>query len=143
MTKPGTDSSKRFLNLSMGALVSIIAGILLVCCVGPIVFCFASPFLAGVSDGLKTDPTVTITGCDIDDRGTLETAKISYRVTNNNSTGDDSYMIKFVVKDGSGARVGDGSDWVLSLSGGQSANGDTTVYLDTKGGTTCSVTGVS
>lgn len=140
--QPGTDGSKRFLNLSLGALVAIIAGILLVCCVGPIILCFLTPALSGVTDGLKEDPTVTITSCKITDGDVLPKAEISFTVKNNGSI-SDNYLIKFAVKDASGSRVGDGSDWVFDLGGGQSANGDTVVYLDTKGGKTCSVAEVS
>ncbi len=53
-----------------------------------------------------------------------------------------SYSIEFVVKDASGIQVGDGSDWVLDLAGGATANKEARVSLDVKGGKTCEVSKV-
>lgn len=141
-TQPGTDSSKKFLNLSLTALISIIATILLVCCIGPILLCAFTPILgAVVGDPPVTQPppTATITSCKIDDSGGVAT--IGIRVTNN-GTEDEGYTVRLIVKDATGAKVGDGSEYVSSVPAGSSAVEDATVFLDAKGGKTCSVSSV-
>lgn len=138
----GTDNSRKFLNLSGGALIAVITGILLVCCVGPIVFCFASPFLAAIGDAAKTDPTVTITSCTVSDTKVLPSAKIRFTVKNN-GTSDEGFMVKFEVHDANGSRVGDGTEYVSSVGAGQTATEEATVYLDAPGGNKCSVVDVS
>jgi hypothetical protein len=140
--KQSGDGSKKFLNLSVGALFAVITGIILVCCVGPIALCFLSPVLSGFSDGVTPDPTVEITSCKISDGDLLPTAEISYKVTNNGTSGE-GFIAKFEVKDSGGSRVGDGIDYVSTIAGGSTASESTTVYLDAKGGQTCSLVSIN
>lgn len=138
----GTDTTRKFLNLSGGALIAVITGILLVCCVGPIVLCFASPFLGAISDAGKTDPTVAITSCEISDSKILPSAKIRFTVTNNGAT-SESFLVKFEVHDAAGSRVGDGSEYVTSIGAGQTASEEATIFTDAPGGSKCTVVDVS
>lgn len=140
--QPVTDKSKRFLNLSTGALIGVITGILLVCCVGPIALCFFSPFLAAVSEAGKTKPDVEITSCRIEKSDVLSTAKVGLRVTNKGKS-TESYVVKVEIRDSSGARVGSSSEFVSSLAPGSSATEEATVFLDGSGGTTCHVVDVT
>lgn len=126
--QPVTDKSKRFLNLSAGALIAIIAGLLIVCCVGPIALCFVSPALSGFLDATKTKPDVELTSCRIEG-GSLPSATVGMRVTNKGKT-TESYLIKLEIRDPSGARVGDGTELVPRLAPGDSATEEALIYLD-------------
>lgn len=141
-TTTGTDKSKKFLNLSAGALISVITGVVLVCCVGPIAFCFLSPFFAAIGDAAKTEPTVAITACEPSGSSSLKMAKIRFTVKNNGET-SESFLVKFEVRDASGNRVGDGSEYVSSVGAGQTASEETTIFLDSSGATTCAYVSAS
>ena len=136
--QPVTDGSKRFLNMSTSALVIVLTVILLVCCIGPIALCM----LGGVLDGFKSKPTVTVTSCEIDNAGILRSAKVGLRATNTSST-TASYSIKLAVQDSSGARVGDGWEYVSDVAGGETVTETATIILDSPGGRRCVVTDVS
>jgi hypothetical protein len=140
--QPPPDSSKRFLNLSAGALIAVVTGILLVCCVGPIALCFFSPFLAGLSEGTKTKPDAAITACRIESGGSPASATVGLRVTNKGAS-TESYLVKVEIRDGSGARVGNGSELVSSLAPGSSATEETVVFLGSGEGATCHIVGIS
>lgn len=131
-----TDSSRRFLNMSAGALLAIASGLLLVCCVGPIAFCFLSGTVGMFGVVSKPEPQVELTSCDIGEN----TAKVGLRVTNP-SDSTESFTVVVQVRDASGARVGEGSAYVSSVRGGQSASDTATVVLEVAGGVTCHVTG--
>jgi len=139
--RPAPDHSKRFLNLSAGALIAVVTGILLVCCIGPIALCLFSPILASITDVAKTKPDVAITSCAVESGGT-SLARVGLRVTNKGSS-TESYSVKVEVRDSTGARVGNGFAYVSSVAPGGSANDEALVYLDATGGSTCHVVEVS
>lgn len=134
---PQSDRSKKFLNMSGGILALVVAGVVLLCCVGPVAVCL----LGGVFNAAKPDPTVRITACDINNDGVSRLAKISYTIANNGKS-TESYRVDFAVLDSSGTRVGKGSDFVFDLAGGQTARGSTVVSLDSADGVKCTVTEV-
>jgi hypothetical protein len=132
--QPVPDKSRRFLNLSTGALVGVITAILLACCVGPIAFCFMSPFLAAIGDAATPEPTIQVTSCSVD----TGSARVGYRLTNN-SASSASFVVSVEIRDASGARVGNGSDYVSTISAGGSANEEALVIVTSSGGVTCHV----
>lgn len=140
--KQSGDNSKKFLNMSAGVLLTVIAGVILVCCIGPFALCFFGGFIGAVDGASTPDPTVEITSCKISDSDLLATAEISYKVTNN-GTSSEGFLAKFEVKDSSGSRVGDGTDYVSTVAGGATVSESTTVYLDAKGGKTCSLISIN
>lgn len=142
LQQPVTDQSKRFLNLSVGALIAIISGLLLVCCVGPIAFCFLSPVLGGMLEATKVKPDVEITSCRMDAERSLPAATVGLRITNKGKS-TESYVIKVEVRDAAGSRLGDGSEFVASLAPGSSATEETVVYLSGGVGSTCHVVDVT
>lgn len=142
--QPVTDQSKRFLNLSAGALIAVITGLVLLCCIGPIAFCFFSPVIAEIGDldrGNKAAPELSITSCSIDN-SSPGSATVGLRLTNKGKT-TESYQVKVEIRDSSGARVGSGSEYVSSLAPGSSATEEAFIVLSGSGGKTCHVTGVS
>lgn len=141
LQQPVTDKSKRFLNLSGGALLAVITGILIVCCVGPIVLCFASPFLDGFSKGLQPAPTVLITSCNVADTEYVRSATMHLKVTNNGTTAAD-YTVHLVVKDANGVQVGSDDKHISTIQPNAAAVSSETIFLDAPGGQTCSVAGV-
>ncbi|MBM0226252.1 FxLYD domain-containing protein [Micromonospora sp. ATA51] len=106
----------------------------------------ASPPAAAAStcrtDIVKADPTVTITKCSVKDGGLLRNADIEYTIKNNTGS-SSSYSIRFDVLDSSGTKVGDGTDYISDVGGGQTARGDTMIVLDAAGGVKCEVGNVS
>lgn len=138
---PPIDKSKRFLNLSTGALVAVITAILLLCCVGPVVLCFFGGFVGAIGEATKKAPTATISGCMVHSDPYLPTADITYTVKNNNAT-DEVYWVGFVVTNSSGSQVGKGSD-IVDIGGGQSVVKTATVYLDAPGGQTCAISDIT
>lgn len=138
---PAVDGSRRFLNLSAGALLALIAGGILACCVLPIVLCLFTPILGAFSEIGKKDPTVAITSCVIEPGESMSSAKVGFRITNNDRT-DESFMVKFEIRDSSGARVGSGAEWVFELAPGGSVNDEADVAGIADGGKTCHIVGV-
>lgn len=130
LQQPVTDKSKRFLNLSGGALMAVIAGVILVCCGGPIAFCFASPFFASIGEATKPKASVTITDCQIN--SSAKTADVTYTIENTGKSEGD-YRVKLTVSDASGSQVGDATSWVFDLAGGAKASKNETVFLDAVG----------
>lgn len=136
---PPADNSRKFLNLSGGALLVTIAGVLLVCCIGPVALCLATPILGAFLPDVTKDPTTTITRCQI---GADSTANVAFTIKNNSSI-EESFTVRVEVRDSSGARVGSGYDYVTSVAAGSSANGVADVVLDSPGGATCHIVGTS
>jgi len=141
--QPKVDGSKRFLNLSMGALIAVITGIILVCCVGPVALCMFGGVLDGFNQATKTQAQVTITSCSIDDKDEfLKTAKIAYTVKNPGK-GSQDYTIKFQILDAAGSQVGKTTAYAWDLDSESTVSDTETVYLDAAGGTKCRVSEVS
>lgn len=135
---PVTDKSKRFLNLSGGALMAIISGILLVCCIGPVALCVFTPILGAFTTSNKVDPQVEITSCTF----LGSNATVAIRVTNPGTT-TESWTVKVEVRDAAGDKIGEGSKYVSSIPAGKTATERTIVQLRAEGGDSCHVTGVS
>ncbi|MFG2110526.1 FxLYD domain-containing protein [Micromonospora chersina] len=119
-------------------LALVIAGVVLLCCVGPLALCA----FGGVLSAAESDPTVTITKCDVKDGGLLRNADVEYTIKNNTRS-SSSYSIRFDVLDSSGTKVGDGTDYISDVGGGQTARGGTMLILDAPGGVKCEVGEVS
>lgn len=135
--QPVVDKSRRFLNLSGGALLAITSGLLLVCCVGPVALCMFTPIFGAFLSANKVDPQVEVTSCTF----AGSHAMVGLRVTNP-GTSTESWTVKVEVRDVAGDRVGDGSAYMGSIPGGKTASETTIVRLRAEGGKTCHVTGV-
>ncbi|MFD1326050.1 FxLYD domain-containing protein [Micromonospora sonneratiae] len=138
---PKQDDGRKFLNMSGGILILVISAVILVCCIGPILFCVFGGFLGAVSEAGRPDPTVVITSCQVSDE--TKSATIEYTIKNN-SDSQDSYSVKFEVVDAAGVQVGTGFDFVSSVGPGTTVKGDTFVITTGPGGSgaQCKVTSV-
>ena len=142
MQQPATDSSKRFLNMSGGVLITVIILILVVCCIGPIVACFGFGGLGMLTSAASPDPTAEIISCEVDDTNQfLQSTEVTLKVTNPGQT-QQFVSVEIEVRNASGTKVGDGFAFV-SVSAGSSAEETTTIFQDSAGGTTCVITDVS
>lgn len=139
--QPVTDKSRRFLNLSGGALLAVVAGVIVLCVVGPFALCIAGGVLGSVGDAAKPKAQVSLSECKIDDSEFLRSAQITYTIKNTGKS-QASYRVKFVVLNDAGSQVGDGSAWASNVAGGASKTATETVYLDAAGGSRCQVSGV-
>jgi hypothetical protein len=135
---PGT----KVLGMPLGLFIGLIIGVLVLCCGGGIAACFLGGYFDSVTNTASDDPTVTVTGCEVnDDDEFLPETKVTLTVKNNGSS-TELYLIDIELRNASGTKVGD-TIAVVDVGPNETVTEETTLYQDDKGGTECVVTDIT
>lgn len=113
------DRSRKFFNISGGLLFALISGLILLCCVAPVVtyaFREAMPGLFPTPDpSVSASPSTVVESCKVVD-GTV-VAKVEVR---NNASQPGSYSVRVEATNGAGTGLGADTQAVRDLPAGGS-----------------------
>lgn len=139
---PPAPPKTSFWKTGAGVAVGIVGGFVLLG-----ILCFggcAALVGVGVKEQVTAgEPTVTVTGCDINASNPyLKSATARFTITNTTKRAQ-MFVVKIEVQDFSGTRYGDGSAIVSTLAPGATEQGSTTILISGPGGERCVVTDIN